>query len=143
MQLSVIALSGGFDPLQVGHLEMIRKASDYGIVVIILNSDEWLLRKKGYVFMPWNDRRKILESIEEVDMVIAVNDDDGSVCEALEMLRPDYFGNGGDRKQFNTPEDNLCKRLGIETIYGLGDKIRSSSDLVKSAASKIKLQDKS
>src|SRR5690242_6837351 len=92
-----IALSGGFDPLHSGHIRMIKAAAEHGDVVIILNSDEWLLRKKGYVFMTWKERAEILSSIKGVESVVPVDDADGTVCKSLEELQPDYFGNGGDR----------------------------------------------
>lgn len=128
--MKTIALSGGFDPIHVGHLQMIKKASEYGRVILILNSDEWLIRKKGYRFMSYGERKQLLESIRYVDMVVGVDDSDGTVCKALAMLQPDYFGNGGDRGDKNTPEIQVCVEHDIGLIYGLGDKIQSSSDLV-------------
>lgn len=131
MTEDIICLSGGMDPIHVGHVRMILEASRYGKVIVILNSDDWLLRKKGYFFMPWKERKEIILSIKGVSDVISVDDTDGTVCEALSRVTPKYFGNGGDRKEHNTPEGNLCKKLGIEMIWNLGgDKIQSSSDLV-------------
>jgi len=128
----VIALSGGFDPIHKGHIRMIEEAAAYGDVVVILNSDEWLMHKKGYVFMPWSDRAEVLNALRGVSKVITVDDTDGTVCRALELLRPDYFGNGGDRTDQNTPEKQLCQELNIEMIWGLGGgKIQSSSSLIK------------
>lgn len=127
----VIALSGGFDPLHVGHVRMINHAAAYGQVVIILNSDEWLMRKKGYVFMPYEERAEILLSLRSVSAVRKVDDTDDSVCEALKRISPDLFGNGGDRTNKNTPEKELCEKLGIELVWNLGGpKIQSSSELV-------------
>jgi len=129
-----IMLSGGFDPLHVGHVSMIKHAADIGDVIIALNSDDWLLRKKGYIFMPFNDRKTILNALRYVHAVVAVDDKDDTVCEAIKKYRPDIFGNGGDRQRNNTPEVTLCKKLEIQTIFNLGDKkIRSSSQLVKEA----------
>lgn len=134
MNKKTICLSGGMDPIHIGHVRMILDAAKYGDVVVILNSDDWLLRKKGYCFMPWEERKEILLSIRGVKEVSSVNDDDGTVCEALKRIKPDYFGNGGDRKQNNTPEGSLCNDLGIEMIWNLGgEKIQSSSDLVKNS----------
>ena len=130
----VVAVSGGFDPVHIGHIRMIRDAANYGDVVIILNSDNWLFKKKGFFFMPYEDRKEILESIKGVVDVVSAGDyyDDDTVCVALEELRPDYFANGGDRKLDNTPETELCKRLGIEPLWNIGGgKKRSSSELVK------------
>lgn len=127
----IIALSGGFDPLHVGHVRMINHAAAYGQVVVLLNSDDWLMRKKGYVFMPYEERSEILLSLRSVSAVRRVYDLDDSVCEALKRIRPDYFGNGGDRVEGNTPEKELCEQLGIELIWNLGGpKIQSSSELV-------------
>jgi len=133
MDNKTIALSGGFDPVHVGHLRMIKAASEIGRVVIILNSDDWLMRKKGYVFMTFEERKELLKAFNEVKEVIEVNDIDNTVCQALDRIRPHYFGNGGDRKSDNVPEVNLCVKLGIELAWNLGgDKIQSSSDLVNS-----------
>ena len=104
---------------------MIEEAAKHGEVHIIVNSDAWLVRKKGFFFQPWLDRKKILEAytphIHEVD------DSDGTVCEALRRIKPDYFGNGGDRGKTNTPELNVCVELGIEPVFELGSKYSSSS----------------
>lgn len=127
----IIALSGGFDPLHVGHVRMIEQAKAYGDVIVILNSDDWLERKKGFVFMDWKQRCEILDALESVYLVMGVDDEDDTVRDALEKLRPDYFGNGGDRGQGNTPEHELCQELGIIEVYSLGGtKIQSSKDLV-------------
>ena len=131
MRKKTIALSGGFDPVHVGHVKMIEAAACQGQVLIILNSDAWLRRKKGYVFMPWEERVHIMGNIKGVVAVTAVDDRDGTVCEALRRHTPDAFGNGGDRKTDNTPEMQVCKDLGIELIWNLGgEKIQSSSELV-------------
>ena len=130
-----VAVSGGFDPVHVGHVRMIREASEYGDVVIIVNSDRWLKSKKGYVFMPWKERAEILESIKGVVSVVHATDDDGTVCDTLvdlkDMLGLNYFANGGDRKSDNTPEMNICAQYGIEMLWNIGGgKIQSSSWLV-------------
>lgn len=132
-----IALSGGFDCPHKGHYRMFKEAKAYGLVIAILNSDAWLMRKKGYVFMTFDERKEILESSKYIDVVIAVDDSDDSVCEALKGVRPDYFGNGGDRKSDNTPEVKLCNDLGVHLAWNMGGgKIQSSSDLVKDSLSK-------
>lgn len=133
-----ICLSGGMDCLHVGHLRMILDAKRFGNVVIILNSDKWLLRKKGYIFMPWHERREILLNIAAVHDVIPVEDDDDTVCSALSALKPDYFGNGGDRKTDNTPEIDICNELGIKLVWNLGgEKAQSSSELVGRAMEQL------
>ncbi len=125
-----ILLSGGFDPLHIGHVRMIQAAKNItSRVVIALNSDEWLCWKKGFVFMPWEERAEILRALHVE--VVHVDDRDGTVCEVLERLRPGYFGNGGDRTSANPEEHEVCERLGIREIFGLGGvKIQSSSRLV-------------
>ena len=109
-------VSGGFDPLHIGHLRMIKEAAKYGKVIVVVNSDAWLLRKKGFIFMPFEERKEIIEGYAEVDRVEAVDDSDGTVCEALWRVKPTYFANGGDRTSNNTPEMRVCKQLDIEML---------------------------
>ena len=127
-----VMVSGGFDPVHVGHIRMIREAANYGDVIVIANSDEWLHGKKGFNFMDFKSRYEILDSIKGVLLVDSVNDSDGTVCDALRRHKPTYFANGGDRGKNNTPEVLLCGELGIELLWGIGgeEKIESSSDLV-------------
>lgn len=126
-----IAVSGGFDPLHVGHVRMINHAAVYGNVIVVLNSDNWLKRKKGYIFMPYYERQEIIWSLQNVSVVCDVDDSDDSICLALEKLRPNFFGNGGDRALENIPEKKICEKLGIKMIWNLGgEKMQSSSDLV-------------
>ena len=126
-----IVLSGGFDPIHEGHIKMIQDATLYGEVTIVLNSDDWLKRKKGYVFMPFTSRSYLLRHIKGVKEVFAVDDSDNTVCEALRRINPDMFGNGGDRNAENTPEVNLCKELNINMVWNLGgNKIQSSRGLI-------------
>jgi D-beta-D-heptose 7-phosphate kinase/D-beta-D-heptose 1-phosphate adenosyltransferase len=128
----IVAVSGGFDPIHKGHIRMILGAANYGNVIVILNSDEWLIRKKGYAFMPFEERAEIVRAIKGVFDVVAVDDSDGTVCEALEILRPDWFANGGDRKSDNVPEVKLCNELGIALAWNVGGgKVQSSSELVE------------
>lgn len=127
----IVAVSGGCDPCHSGHIRMILEAATYGDVVVILNSDDWLMRKKGYKFMSWEERAEILMAIKGVTNVVTVDDSDGTVCEALRRIRPDYFANGGDRKVGNTPEGDVCAELGIEMLWNIGGgKTQSSSWLI-------------
>ena len=139
MNKKYIMVSGGFDPVHVGHIQMIEEASKWGSVIVVINSDEWLLRKKGYVFMPWNERAKIMGNIKGVTMVSGVDDSDGTVCEALTRMEPDAFANGGDRKKSNTPEMEVCDNMGIQMLWGIGgtDKPQSSSWLVNKAMEQL------
>jgi len=126
-----IAVSGGFDPVHIGHVQMIAEAAKVADVIVIINSDDWLMRKKGYVFMPWEERAEIMENIKGVTIVTNVDDSDGTVCEALKKHCPDAFANGGDRKTQNTPEMDVCEELGIDLLWNIGGgKIQSSSTLV-------------
>jgi len=132
-------VSGGFDPLHIGHIQMIQQATEWGNVIVVVNSDAWLQRKKGYVFMPWHERVQILGNLKGVTLVSGVNDTDETVCEAIRRLRPDAFANGGDRKKQNTPEMEVCDELGIQMLWGIGgtDKPQSSSWLVNKAMEQI------
>ena len=133
-RVPTIAVSGGFDPIHKGHVQMIREAAEYGNVIVFLNSDDWLMRKKGYKFMSFEERAYIAGSIKGVVVVAAVDDSDNTVCAGLKRFRPDYFANGGDRKQDNTPEMDVCEELGIQMLWNIGGgKIQSSSDLVAKA----------
>lgn len=137
-QETYIAISGGFDPLHKGHVDYIKDAGGFGKVIVILNSDEWLIRKKGYAFMPFEERKIILESMFFVHRVIAAQDGDDTVLNSLMMLKDtiSYFGKGGDRWQSNTPEAEFCDSYKIPVIYGLGGfKTQSSSVLVKNVQS--------
>lgn len=128
----LVCVSGGFDPVHPGHVALFEEAASYGRLVVILNSDDWLIRKKGFCFFNWEQRAFIIRALRVVDEVVMVDDSDETVCEALNRLHPDFFANGGDRKLENTPETELCNRLGIKALWNIGGaKIESSSDLVK------------
>lgn len=142
---TVVVVSGGFDPLHVGHVRLFNAAKKLGDrLVVILNNDNWLFAKKGFVFMKEQDRKEILESLSAVDEVVLTshkrNDADRSVCRELRMIHPDIFANGGDRTPKDArkrtsslnPEVALCEELGIKTVFnvGRGGKMRSSTELV-------------
>lgn len=135
--MKIVAVSGGFDPVHVGHVRMFKEARALGNrLIVILNNDNWLMKKKGFAFMPEEERKEILESIKWVDEVVVTehkkNDKDDSVCRELEEIKPDIFANGGDRKADNIPEYALCEKLGISMAFNVGGgKVQSSSDLVK------------
>jgi len=132
MSYKRVMISGGFDPVHIGHVRMIQAAAKHGPVVVAVNSDAWLLRKKGYVFMPWEQRAEIIESIKGVAYVVPVDDNDDTVCAAIVEEHPHAFANGGDRKDNNVPEVALCEEMGIELLWNVGGgKIQSSSDLVR------------
>ena len=129
-----VCVSGGFDPVHIGHLRMIQDASHHGEVIVIVNSDKWLMRKKGYIFMPFEERCEILRGFNGVEETVAVDDLDGTVCEVLTRIKPTYFANGGDRESNNTPEMHLCKKLGIELLWYVGGyQVQSSDALVQAS----------
>lgn len=130
----IVAVSGGFDPLHVGHLRMIQAAKKLGTrLVVIANGDEFLLRKKGYVFMPLEERVEILRGLRDVNDVVVAVDSDQTVCETLRLVKPHVFANGGDRRdEAEIPEARVCRELGIEMVFNVGGgKVQSSSDLVQ------------
>ena len=137
----MVAVSGGFDPLHIGHVRMFEEAKKLGDeLVVILNNDNWLTAKKGYAFMPEQERAEIIAAYSFVNKVVITEHGAGgnyndpiwrSVCRELEAVKPDIFANGGDRKPDGdpVPEVALCERLGIEMVYnvGRGGKVQSSS----------------
>lgn len=134
--LKWVAVSGGFDPLHIGHVRMLKEARKLGDrLVVILNNDNWLKNKKGFVFMEEKERKEVLEMFPFVDKVVLtdhkISDPDRSVVRTLRKLKPSIFANGGDRKPDGdpVPEVELCKELGIKLIYniGYGGKVQSSS----------------
>ena len=136
-----VAVSGGFDPIHIGHLRLFEAAKKLGDeLVVILNNDNWIKKKKGKSFMSEDERREIVKAIKWVDRVVvtghAYDSSDMSVCKELEEIRPDIFANGGDRFPDNIPEVATCEKNGIrmEFAVGRGGKIQSSSWLIKKAA---------
>ena len=125
-----VAVSGYFDPIHVGHLEYLKLAKSLGdkLVVIVNNNDQCVM-KKGKPFMDQVDRVEIVKCLKMVDEVFLSVDKDRTVCASLEILKPDIFANGGDRSVGEVPESSVCKKYNIQMIDGLGNKIRSSSEL--------------
>ena len=153
---SIIVLSGGFDPVHKGHLRMFREASWLGHQVVVgLNSDEWLTRKKEKPFMEFEERKEILEGMKYINQVIPFDDSDDTACDLIRKVHTIYesdaydydysdvshsgmvdyhkiyFANGGDRGKDNVPEIPICKELGVIMLWGVGGgKIQSSSWLI-------------
>ena len=128
--MKTVVVSGYFDPVHVGHLEYLKLAKDLGDkLIVIVNNNEQCVLKKGKPFMDESDRLEIVKSLKMVDDVFLSIDKDKSVCKSLEILKPDIFANGGDRSTIEVPESIICKKNNIKMIDGLGNKIRSSSDL--------------
>lgn len=144
---TVVAVSGGFDPIHIGHIRMFERARALGDeLVVILNNDHWLRAKKQHIFMPDRERKEVIRSLRPVDRVILTkhgkDPKDMSVCRELRELRPHIFANGGDRKLGNIPEVPVCEEINCRMIFNIGEggKIQSSSwlleDYVKKAAKK-------
>ena len=136
--MKVIVVSGGFDPIHSGHIAYLKSAKNLGDKLVVgLNSDNWLKNKKDKFFMPFNERKAIIENLSFVDEVVGFEDDDrGSAIHALEKVKSKYpnseiiFANGGDRNKDNIPEMAV---QGIEFIFGVGgeNKKNSSSWILK------------
>lgn len=109
---------------------MLREAALLGDVIVLLNSDRFLLTKKGKKFMCYEDRKDVLEAIRYVSRVVRVIDDDQTVCETLRLVKPDIFVNGGDRTEYNTPEMDVCEELGIEMRFNVGGNNGMSSSIL-------------
>ena len=128
--MKVVAISGYFDPIHIGHLEYINMAKKLGDkLVVIVNNNYQCELKKSKPFMDEKDRVTIVSNLKNVDEVFLSIDKDKTVCASLEKIKPDIFANGGDRKNYEIPESVICKKYDIKIIDGLGEKIRSSSDL--------------
>ena len=133
----IVLITGGFDPLHSGHIAYIKAAKELGDLLIVgVNSDEWLRRKKGQEFMPWEERATIIAALHDVDRVINFDDNDNSAKDAIRKVRTIYptaqiiFANGGDRTKENIPEmDLLEEMLHLDFVFAVGgeDKKNSSS----------------
>lgn len=127
-------VSGGFDPIHEGHVEMIKSSAAVSDgVIVLVNSDEWLCRKKGKNFQNFHTRSSIVENMKGVIDVIAFDDSDNSACDGLKKAREKYpteqlfFANGGDRGKDNIPEGSVCQELGIDLVFGVGGNNKANS----------------
>jgi len=129
-----VCVSGYFDPIHVGHIEYFKLSKKIGDkLMVIVNNDLQAEQKKGKSFMPLKERIKIIEELRCVDFVVGSIDKDRTVCKTLESIepKPDYFCNGGDQNNNTIPETDVCLQRGIELRDGFGEKIQSSSWLIK------------
>ena len=131
----IVAVSGGYDPIHIGHLRNIQEAAKLGNrLMVILTRDDQLIEKKGYVFMPYAERKEILEGIKGVHMVVENIDQDRTCNLSLRQYKPDIFAKGGDTwDAMNLPEAETCTNLGINMMFGIGgiEKVQSSSLLTR------------
>lgn len=136
---TAVLITGGFDPLHSGHIEYIKSAKSLGDVLVVgLNSDDWLKRKKGQACLPLKDRKAVVENLEGVDMVITFNDKDDTAIDAISQVFPNFtktiFANGGDRSSAaSTPEYAKYKNhKKVDFAFGVGgsDKKNSSSSII-------------
>ncbi len=152
----IVAVSGGFDPLHIGHIRYMQEAKKLGDkLIVIINNDNWKRQKRKHVFMPDYERKEIIEALACVDKVIISGHTknlkgpkDMSVRKELLKIKPHIFANGGDRNEEDAKDLNssqyydveMCKKLGIKMVFnvGRGGKIRSSSELLKEYSKKIK-----
>jgi len=144
----IVMISGGFDPIHIGHVRYIKEAKKLGDkLIVVINNDNWLRAKKGEEFMKEHERKEIIKAFEGVDEVYLTehkadmnynNPIEKSVCDALRKIKPHIFANGGDRKPDGDPipEVMICEELGIEMVYnvGQGGKVQSSSWLLSKLA---------
>ena len=137
MKEKIVLVTGGFDPIHSGHIAYFDEAKKLGDKLIVgVNSDQWLEKKKGSPFLPISERLNIVSSLSVVDKVIEFEDDEhnsasNAIQKAVDMF-PDniiIFANGGDRSLEEIPETAVMKKYDIKMVDGLGEKIRSSSDL--------------
>lgn len=145
MKKKVVMVSGGFDPIHIGHVRMFQEAKKLGdSLIVVINNDNWIKLKKGTGFMSAPDRAELISAFTDVDKVVISghkkNTKDMSVCAEILKIKPNIFANGGDRKPDGdpVPEVTICKELGIKMVYnvGKGGKIRSSSELLKKYSKK-------
>jgi cytidyltransferase-like protein len=140
----VVAVSGGFDPIHIGHVRMFEEAKKLGThLLVIINNDNWLRNKKQHIFMSDKERKEVIESLKPVDKVVLTghkkNPTDMSVCAELAKYKPDIFANGGDRKKGNIPEVPICEEIGCKMVFGVGKggKVQSSSWLLEKYLKKV------
>ena len=130
----IVCVSGYFDPIHVGHIEYFKKSKEIGDkLMVIVNNDEQATLKKGKPFMPADERIQLIKELRCVDIVVKSIDTDRTVCKTLETVepKPDYFCNGGDQNNNTIPEGEVCNKRNIELRDGFGNKIQSSSWLIK------------
>ena len=141
---TIVLASGYFSPLHSSHIEYLELSKLLGdVLIVVVNNDRQEKLKKGKIFIECHERMKILKSLRCVDMVVEAVDEDKSICRTLSYIRPDIFTNGGDQFNDNIPEVDVCKKLDIKMVDGLGDKKQSSSGIIAKAKEIPNYKDKS
>jgi D-beta-D-heptose 7-phosphate kinase/D-beta-D-heptose 1-phosphate adenosyltransferase len=130
---TIVIASGGFDPIHSGHINYLNEAAKLGnYLFVAVNSDAWLVRKKGKAFMEWNERATIVQNLKSVDSVIAFDDFDGTAKDAIIKVRKYnldakiIFANGGDRTKDNIPEMDI-QDDNLEFVFGVGGENKQNS----------------
>ena len=127
--MTLVAVSGGYDPLHIGHVRQFQHAAQLGdLVMVFLNSDAWLDRKKGYHCMSWEARREILQGLRWIDLVVPVDDTDNTCASAIRLYRPTIYAKGGDRTEPVRQELEACRAVKCQMVFGIGNKVESSSN---------------
>ena len=135
----IVIISGAFGPIHRGHVRLFKGAKAIGHKVILgLNSDDWVVKNRGKVFMDWSERAEVLREFRNIDDVISFNDKDGTALELITRVKNLYpeaklaFANGGTRTESNTPEAGMCSAYGIDMVFNAGGGIvQSSSQLIE------------
>jgi cytidyltransferase-like protein len=128
----VVAVSGYFNPIHIGHIKLFEEAKKLGNkLVVVVNNDRQVKLKGSAPFMKEKERIGIIAALAVVDKVVLAVDKDRTVCKTLELVKPDIFANGGDRTRKNIPEVAVCNKMGCQMVFGVGGKkVQSSSWLL-------------
>ena len=130
----IVVASGYFSPLHSSHIEYLELSKALGdILIVVVNNDKQEKLKKGSIFIECSERLKIIKALKCVDMTVEAVDQDRSISKTLSILRPNIFTNGGDQFNNNIPETDICNKLGIKMVDGLGEKKQSSSAIIARA----------
>lgn len=127
-------VSGGFDPIHEGHIEMIKASAEASDgVIVLVNSDDWLIRKKGKSFQDFQTRKTICENLKGVICALGFDDSDNSASDGIRKVRQMYpndhlvFANGGDRGKDNIREDDVCQECHVDKVFGVGGNNKANS----------------